>query len=102
MSDLPIQVEVVELKSRVVFLERDTTRQLEAHAKHIDRQDKMNETIESQIKALQVSAAVSEADDRNQNKLKWIIIAAIATQLVTLFTPYLRPTPATTDFIKKQ
>lgn len=95
MSDLPIQIELSELKGRVISLERDTTRVLDAHTKHIDRQERANETIELQVKALQLSTAISEADDRNQSKLKWIILAAIATQFVTLLTPYLRPAPTT-------
>jgi lipid II:glycine glycyltransferase (peptidoglycan interpeptide bridge formation enzyme) len=88
---IPIQVEVSELRGRIAALERDTERALDAQSKSLERQEKRDDEIEAQVKKLEVGAAVAEVDVRNMTKLKWIIIAAIATQFVTTVAPYIHP-----------
>lgn len=95
MADVPIQVEVAELKGRVAALDRDTNRSIDDHSRSIDRQERRNDELENQVKALQIAAAVTDADLKGMSKLKWTILAAIAAQLLGLITPYIHPTTVT-------
>jgi hypothetical protein len=95
MADVPIQVEVAELKGRVTSIERDTSRSIDSHAKSIDRQERRYDEIEAEVKALQLDVAVIKSDTGNGTKLKWLILTALITQLATIVVPFFHPTTST-------
>jgi hypothetical protein len=103
MPDPTIQVEVAKIEGRVTTLERDTARALDSHAKSIERQEQRNDGLEADIRALQLENAVTKADLGSQGKLKWIILTAIATQVISTVAPLFHPpTPSPQEATRKR
>lgn len=108
-SSNQLEIAVAELRTRVGTLERDDERAIARNTRNIDKQEQTIEglqqqqnqmshqyqaqarEVQQQISELKLDIAVSNAGMRGLDKLKWIIVTAIAAQIVTTFYSVMQP-----------
>lgn len=97
MAEPSIRVEVIlaEIKSRVATLERDHERIVGANTRTIEKHEQTIEELEDLVGKIRLEQAVSNAEMQGMNKLKWIIVVAIATQVATTFYSAEKPLAST-------
>lgn len=103
MVEVSIQVQVAELKGHLTAIERDINRSIDDHGKSIDRQEQRNDDLDERVKALEVKAAVTSSEVAGMSRLKWLLLTAIATQLVGAIAPFFQaPTTQPAETIRKR
>ena len=86
-----LEVALAETKLRILGLERDHERVVGTNTRTIEKHEKAIELLEEQTAQIRLEQAVSNAEIQGMSKLKWIIVIAIVTQLVTTLSAYQKP-----------
>lgn len=104
MLEPQVHTEVIlaEIKARLNTLERDYERSIGVNTVNIQKHEKAIEALEDRTDRIEIDRAVSTAEVQGMNKLKWIIVAAIATQLATTFVSFEKPSVAPTPAVRSK
>ena len=84
-----LQIDNGDNQTRIKAIERDLAKSTENVLRMQDRQEIRICELERELQALQLTCVVTVSDVTGINRLKWVIFAALCTQVVNLVIPYI-------------